>query len=83
MRVFNLLDINQLCNDTHQFKVEHALGKEAKDCELVVNKIVCTKTSTTMVASARDVTNRTKMFMLELKEKSILLLEKLLIPLKI
>ena len=48
---------------TRLFKIQHALGE--KECEFVVNKIIKTETSTTMVASARDVSVRQKMFRLE------------------
>ena len=48
---------------TRLFKIQHALGE--KECEFVVNKISKTETSTTMVASARDVSVRQKIFRLE------------------
>lgn len=35
MRVFNLLDINQLCNDTHQSKVDDLL-----DINLITQQVV-------------------------------------------
>ena len=52
---------------TSEFKL--VVDGTSKDCELVVNKVVRTATSTTMVAVARDVSNRSKAFMLDFERE--------------
>ena len=52
---------------TSEFKL--VVNGTSKDCELVVNKVVRTAMTTTMVAVARDVSNRSKAFMLDFERE--------------